>query len=100
MSFEPIFTFQNKDGTKVKYKCNICESMISATSSSIWGLKRHISSCHKDEENHFSEILQKNKNEKKFTTTKKNDQSDLNKFGFKKQTTEEFQRHQACLRNL
>ena len=96
MSFEPIFTFQNKDGTKLKYKCNICESMISATSSSIWGLKRHISSVHKDEENHFSEILQKNKNEKKFTTTKKNDQSDLNKFGFKKQTTEEFQRHQAC----
>ena len=96
MSFEPIFTFQTKDGTKVKYKCNICKSIISASSSSNWGLKRHILSVHKDEEDHFSEILQKNKSEKKITTTKKSDQSDLNKFGFKKQTEEEFQRHKAC----
>ena len=77
MSFEPIFTFQIKDGTKVKYKCNICKSIISATSSSNWGLKRHILSVHKDEEDHFPEILQKNKSEKKVTTTKKSDQSDL-----------------------
>ena len=43
-SYEPIYTFLTKDGSKLKYKCNLCpgQKLISAQTTSNYGLTRHL----------------------------------------------------------
>ena len=98
MTFEPLFTLQEQDGSKAKkYKCNLCskKNLISVTSSSNWALKRHLSTIHnKEDVDKFEKICQKNKTQGPHTT--KHKQKGLETFGFTKESTEQFEKHQAC----
>ena len=63
-SFEPIYTFLTKDGSKLKYKCNLCpgQKLISAQTTSNYGLTRHLKSSHsKEEQDQFEEVLKRSK---------------------------------------
>ena len=95
-SFEPVYTFLTKDGNKLKYKCNLCpgQKLISAQTTSNYGLTRHLKSSHsKEEQDQFEEVLKRSKSSGQTVTKKENK---LQKFGFKNQTPDEFKKHQAC----
>ena len=82
---EPIFTFQSTEKTKVRYKCNPKDTVISAQTSSNFALKRHLQSKHsKDDCNQFDKILKKNKSFG-IISTSASKQNDLLSFGFTKE---------------
>ena len=62
MSFEPIFTFQEKHGRKFKYQCNLCpdKQTITWDSKTNNNLKRHLKNKHsKEDQRKFNLILKK-----------------------------------------
>ena len=44
--YEPIFTFNKQTDDKLYYKCNLCQSVCSAATTSRSNLKRHLSNQH------------------------------------------------------
>ena len=93
-AFDPVYTFLSKEGTKVRYTCNLCKGKISAQTTSNFGLIRHLKSNHAQEDlDNFNEIVKKNKASSKAMTKSA---SSLKNFGFKKQSPEELKKHQAC----
>ena len=62
MSFEPIFTFQEKHGRKVKYRCNLCpgKQSVSSFTTTNNNLKRHLKNKHsKEDQKKLNVILKK-----------------------------------------
>ena len=61
MSFEPIFTFQEKHGRKIKYQCNLCpgKQTISSFATTNNNLKRHLKNKHSKEDQKKLDVILK-----------------------------------------